>query len=249
MQKPTKIQKKHKRFKVGFYLVLIVTLTIILVVFLLNSETFNINNISVKGNNNINKEKILHISAINRGENIFRISKKEAEENLLELPYTKSVSVKRDLPRSVDIEIIERKNKVLIRNISMYYIIDDEGYILNQIDENLESLPVVYGLKTDRIDIGDNLFLSLELEEFEDFIKEGESLDILSKMERIEIDSEDNVNIRINNGIDVAFGGLNNVKYKIRLLNEILSHSNENDLAINKIIMNRGENPIIVVDD
>ncbi|MDR7870080.1 MAG: FtsQ-type POTRA domain-containing protein [Tissierellaceae bacterium] len=249
MQKPTKIQNKHRRLKRVLSILLIIAITTILVVFSLNSDVFNIRKINIKGNYNINKEKILHTSSISIGENIFRISTKDAEECISKLPYVKKVTVKRSLPKGINIEIIERENKLLIKNISMYYVIDDEGYILNQIDKNIEGLPVVFGLKTDKIDIGDNLFLNLGFEEFEDFITEGENLGILSKMERIDIDSEDNVNITINNGIDIAFGKLDNVEYKLRLLNEILIHSNENDILIKKIIMNRGGNPILVVDD
>lgn len=249
MHKSTKIQKKHRRFKRLLSLLLIITVVILLIIFSLNSEIFNIDKIDIIGNIKIDKEKILHISSINIGENIFRISTKDAKESILRLPYIKSVMVKRNLPNKINIEVVEREDKLLINNISMYYVIDDEGYILNQIDTNIESLPVVFGLKTDKIDIGENLFMRLELEEFEEFIKESENLGILSIMGRIDIESEENINIKLNNGIDIAFGGLDNIKYKLRLLDEILIYSSKNNIVINKIVMDRGEHPIIVVDD
>lgn len=249
MQKPTKIQKRHRKLKRNLQMLLILTIAIIMLVFSLNSRFFNIKKINIKGNSNLTREKILHTSSINSGENIFRISTKEAEENISKLPYTKFVNIKRNLPKEIDIEIVERKDKVLIRNISTYYVIDDEGYILKQIDTNKGGLPVVFGLETDKIDIGDNLFTNLEFEEFEDFIIEGENLEILSMMDRIEVDSEEDVNILINDSIDVAFGPLDDVKYKLTLLSEILSHSKDNEITINQIFMNRGEHPIIVVDE
>lgn len=229
--------------------IMTITIIVILIGFSLKSDFFNINRINIRGNSNISKEKLLHTSAIITGENIFRISTKDAEKNILELPYTKSVEVKRKLPKGIDIEVVEREERLLIKNISMYYVIDEEGFVLNQFDSNNKDLPVVLGLKTDKIDIGDNLFVNLDLQEFEDFIIEGEKLDLLSIIFRINIDNDENVNIMINNGIDVAFGTLDNVKYKVRLLNEILVHSRDNDILISKIIMDRGEHPIIVVDD
>lgn len=249
MKKSTKIQKKQRRFRIILNSLLILTITIILMVISLNSEFFNIDKIKVQGNKKISKEKIIHTSLIHLGENIFRISIEDAEENILELPYIKSVDIGRSLPRGIDVHLVEREDKVLVKNISMYYVIDEEGYLLDQIDSNNESLPVVFGLKTDKIDVGDNIFLELELEEFEDLIKEAENLRILSMIDKIIIESEEDVNISLYNGIDVAFGALDNVKYKLRILDEILAHSDENNILINKIIMNKDEHPIIVIDD
>lgn len=249
MQRLSKIQRKQKRLKILLSLIIVITVIVILIGFSLKSDFFNINMINVKGNINLTQEKLLHTSAIIRGENIFRISTKNAEENILQLPYTRSVEVSRKLPKGIDIEVIEREERLLIKSISMYYVIDEEGFVLNQYDSNNKDLPVVLGLKTDKIDLGDNLFINLDLEEFEDFIKEGERLDLLSLINRINIDDNKNVSILINNGIDVAFGPLDNVKYKVRLLNEILVHGKDNEILISKIIMDRGEHPIIVVDD
>ena len=249
MQKTTKIQKRQRRLRRLLSFILAITIIVILVGFFLRSDFFNINNISIEGNSNISKEKLLHISSIIEGENIFRISTKTAKENIMKLPYVKSVQIKRKFPKEIEIEVVEREEKLLVKNISMYYVVDEEGHVLNEIDSNIENLPVVLGLKTDKIVLGDNLFLNLELEEFEDFIVEGDKLNILSDMESIDIDTEGNVNISIKKGIDVAFGPIDNVKYKIRLLNEILVHSKENEIFISKIIMDKGEHPIIVVDD
>lgn len=249
MKKSSKIQKKQRRFRIVLNSLLILTIVIILMVVLLNSEFFNISKIKVQGNEKISKEKIIYTSLINPGENIFRVSTKDAEDSILELPYIKTVEIKRHLPKGIDIKVVEREEKLLVKNISFYYVIDDEGYILSQMDTNKEVLPVVFGLKTDKIDIGDNFFLNLGLEEFEDFIKESEKLQILNLMDEIIIENEEDVNISLNDGIDIAFGRLDNVKYKLRLIDEILDHSDDNDILINKIIMNKDEHPIIVVDD
>lgn len=249
MKNSTKIQRKQIRMKRLLSLFLVITIISILFVFTLKSDFFNIDKVNINGNLNLTYEKVLHISSIQKGENIFRISTKEAAENISGLSYVKSVNIKRKLPRAINIEIVERNHKVLIKNMSMYYIIDQEGYVLNEIDSNIEHLPVVIGLKTDRIVIGDNVFKVLDVLEFEDLIKESERLDLLNYIKEIQIDDEDNVNIIINNGIDIAFGVLDNVKYKLRMLNEILDYIKDNEILANKIIMNKGEHPIIVVDD
>lgn len=249
MEKNTRIQRKKRRAKRILNLIIVLTIVVIIITYSLKSDFFNINKINIKGNIITTKEKILHTSSIVQGENIFRISTRDAEENILELPYIKSVDVKRKLPKAIEIEVIERKERLLIKNISMFHVIDEEGFVLNQVDSNNKDLPVVLGLKTDKIVVGDNLFTELNLQEFTDLIIEAEKLDLLKDINRINIAKDDNVNILINNGIDVAFGPLDNVKYKIRLLNEIFIHGKDNDISIDKIIMDRGEHPIIVVDD
>ena len=153
------------------------------------------------------------------------------------------------MPRTISIEVVEREEKVLLKAISMYYILDEEGYLLGNTDSNNDNLPVILGLKTERIDPGDNLFANMEVKELEDLIKESEYLNLLKEIEAIEIENQKNVNILINNGINVAFGPLSNVKYKVGLLSEIFNHSKENEIEIREIIMNRGEHPIIVTDN
>ena len=159
------------------------------------------------------------------------------------------VKIRRIFPREVEIDILERKDRVLIKHISMYYIINEEGYVLRETDSNLEALPIVLGLKTDRIELGENLFSKLELETFEDFIKESHRLDILIKMAIIDMNRVEDMKITLKDGISVAFGPMNNVKYKLRLLKEILDHIEKNQLSVVKILMNRAEHPIIVTDD
>lgn len=249
MEKSTKIQRRKRRVRIISRLIIAISIIVIIVTYSLKSDFFNINSISVKGNKNLSKEKILQTSSIIQGENIFRISTKDAEEEILKLAYIKSVEVKRKLPKGITIEVLERKEKLLVKNISMFHVIDGEGIVVNQVDLDNKDLPVVLGLKTDKIVIGDNLFTELDLQEFTDLITEGEKLGLLKDISRINIDRQDNVNLLINSGIDVAFGPLDNVKYKIRLLDEILIHGKENDILINKIIMDRGEHPIIVVDE
>ena len=59
----------------------------------------------------------------------------------------------------------------------------------------------------------------------------------------------DNINIELNNGILVAFGTINNVKYKLNLLNEIVKDIDKKGLSCKMILMDRGDNPIIVLNE
>ena len=97
MQKETRIQRKHRRLRIFLNLIMIMSITIILTSFALHSKLFNIENITIKGSKKIPREKILHTIGFNKGENIFRIRIKEAEEKLSKLSYVDEVKIRRIL--------------------------------------------------------------------------------------------------------------------------------------------------------
>ncbi len=249
MKKLSRVEKKMRRRRFIFRFLLLISLILLICVLALNSDFFVINNIKVIGNNKILKDNIISASSINLGENIFKISKKTAKDNLKKLPYVKEVKVKRKFPKEIIIDIKERKEIIQIREISSYMFIDIDGYILDIVDTQNEKLPLFIGYKIEDIKPGDNLFTKSESKESIEFISEGHALGILSKMKEIDMEDNNNINIRLNNGISVAFGTLDNVKYKLNYLNEILKNIDREQIPCKMILMDRGDNPIVVLDE
>ena len=84
-EKPTRVQLKRQRRRRFLRFLLFLALLISSLVFMLKSEIYNIENYSVLGNKNLSKEIIINTSEINQGENIFKIKKSIAEENIVAL--------------------------------------------------------------------------------------------------------------------------------------------------------------------
>lgn len=249
MRKISRVEKKMKRRRMFFRLLLIIFLVFIMFVLALNTDIFIIDNIKVLGNNKISKDIIINASSINTGENIFKISTRTSKKTIENLPYVKEAEIKRKFPKGILIEIIERKEIVQIKEISSYGFIDIDGYILDIVDVQNDQLPLLLGFNIGNKKAGDNLFSQIEFEQKKEFISEGNSIKILQKMKEIDMVDNNNVNILLNNSIPVAFGTLDDVKYKLNLLNEILIDIEKKQIPCKMILMNKGENPIIVLNE
>lgn len=244
----SRVERKMRRRRAFFRFLLLIFTIFIIVSLGLNTNLFLIDNIKVIGNNKVSKDSIIKGSTINIGENQFKISKKAGEKSLLNLPYIKDVKIKRKFPKGIIIEVVERKEIAQFKSISSYIIFDIEGYILEIRDSEDEKLPLLIGFDVVNKSPGDNIFLDAEESDVLDFISEGHAIGLLRKIKSINLEDIDNINIALFDGIPVDFGSLNNVKYKLNLLNEILIDIEKKGISCKMIIMNKGENPIIVLN-
>lgn len=249
MKKKTTIERIHKKRRIRFKIIIFLGLLSVFVFFALNSTFFHIEAINIKNNKILKKEDILRQSGLRKNTNIFKFKSSIIEENLNKNPFIKSVEVKRKLPNRVNIDVKERNKTFLFQYISMYLVVDEEGFIMEHLESTDEKLPTVKGFNTEFTETGENVFLKEENENLKIFINDAKSVNILTKIEEIDKDFANDVNIKLKNGIFVAFGTLNNVKYKLSLLKEILKDIEEKEIKAKKIIMNKGSHPILILND
>lgn len=245
MKKTTRVEKKMKRRRNFFRFILSLILISLLMVFALKSDFFVINDIKVIGNKNITKDILIKASSIDVGENIFKISTKAGEKNIKKLPYTKEIKIIRKFPKGIVIEIVERKEMAQIKDISSFIFIDEEGQILDIKDNNKESLPIIIGFKIKNKKLGVNVFSDVESKPKLDFIKDGYGIGLLQNIKEVDMSDNNNIKLTLNEDIGVAFGTLDNVKYKLDLLEEILRDLKRDQIPVKMILMNKGDNPII----
>ncbi|HSH36644.1 cell division protein FtsQ/DivIB [Schnuerera sp.] len=250
MKKKKKSKRRiQKRKRILRFLLFILTV-ILIYLFAFKTDFFNIRSIKVVGNKNVSYEQIIKASMCNRGENIFKISKKKGKESLERLPYVKEARIKRNMPKEIIIDIEERQEIVIIPYIGSFLYIDNEGYIL-KVEEKIEKveLPQIFGLELDDFQPGINLFSSLDRDDIETFVTYSEKSSLLSLMKYINFTDINNTMIELKDGIKVAFGPLDNVKYKLSFLIKILDDIEKKDLNVKQILLNKGDNPIVVTDD
>lgn len=248
MKRLTRVQRKKRRQKIFFRIILLIAILALVFALIFKSDFFLISNINVEGNYIITKEEIISRSGIDIGGHIFRYTRYESEEKIRKLSYIKDVTIKRDLPKSVNIFLEERQAYLQFNHLSSYILVDDEGFILEIKENKVRDLAIFKGFNIDK-PTGDNILEEDVIKDLEAFIADEDTRDIVRKMNEIQYEDEDNINIILNNGINVAFGHLSNVKYKLILLNNIVSHIEENQIDTDTILMNKGENPIIITND
>ena len=218
--------------------------------FAFKTNFFHIDSIKVTGNDKMSYDEILNASTYIKGENIFNISKKKGQNSLEKLPYIKKAEVKRRLPRSIIIQIEEREEVATIPYIGAYIYIDEEGYILSIDEKKGEAeLPQIFGIELIDVIPGENLFNEEDKQVYRQFIAFSRQRELLPLMKYINFSDNDNIMIELIDGIKVAFGPLDNVKYKLSFLSKILEDMDNKEIHAKQILLNKGDNPIVVTDD
>ena len=151
-------QKRKKAILKAFRWTCLIIVFIGIVVCILLSPLFSIKKITVSTDGNLTEQEIISLSAINLNENIFKHTKKQIKENIMENSYVEDVNVERKLPNEIKITINERVPKFMITYGNAYVYIDSQGYML-EISKEYMQLPILKGIKTtdDEIELGKRL--------------------------------------------------------------------------------------------
>lgn len=125
------ILKRRRKKRIKNSILLLLLLICIFITLCLKLQYFNINDIQVTGNRNITKDEIVKLSAIEKGNNIFYTNLIKASTNIRSNPYIQSVKIKRKLPSTLQVEVVERDSYFYGNDASgKYVIIDNEGVVL-----------------------------------------------------------------------------------------------------------------------
>ncbi|KPU28319.1 hypothetical protein TR13x_03005 [Caloranaerobacter sp. TR13] len=242
------IERKIRKKKIGLITILLFFLISIFIILSTKTSFFDISEIAIQGNDVLDDEKVILASGLNYGENIFKIRTQEAKENLLSHPYVKSVNIKRLFPNKLVITIKERNEFLLIPYLDSYIYIDDEGYVLNLLAYKKENLLEIEGINIKDISIGKKISLenNISLEKIIDLIKDCKKIGLYKEMKKVKIDNKSNIVIYLKSGIKVAFGYLNNVKYKLSFTIKILDDLKNRGIDKGTIYFNKGDSPIFI---
>lgn len=136
-------KRKIKRFLTGFIIfsvIAIISVVLSLTVF------FKTEKIVVTGETRYSREEIIKLSGIETGENIFLCDKAAASKKIVDaLPYVEKANVDFVIPNAITIEIIEEVPSYAVGYSDGYYIMGENGRILEKTEENYDKLPIVQG--------------------------------------------------------------------------------------------------------
>jgi len=116
------VKRMKRRQRQQLALLTLVVLIASVVAILLLTPGFNIKKIEVRGNMVLKEEEIIRASGLVTGENIFGVNLGAASEGIESLGYIESVKVKRDLPSTIVITVVEE--------IGVAYLVSEEGYVV-----------------------------------------------------------------------------------------------------------------------
>lgn len=109
-------------------------------------EILKVREIEIKGNYHLSKEALLNITDMNR-DNILKINLESLRIKILESPWLKEVMIRRELPGTIKIHLIERIPQAVIDYGDSFYLVDGEGVIIERIrDRGGHILPLISGV-------------------------------------------------------------------------------------------------------
>ena len=220
--------KKNKKRINTSKVVIIFSLILIVVIVLytsLNSGIFNSDNIEIEGNKYVESEYIIKALEVNNNKNIFRYNIKDMEEILLNNKYIDKVEIKRLLPNTLKVSIIEKEIVANLYNEEIYCYIDKEGNFIDEIDENNKDNEVI----TVHIDYNKNYSQEIKFKNEEnkkrllyllEYIKEE---GIYKKIDNIDMTKPNSINMSTKEDINILLNSDEELKYNISRLAMILA--------------------------
>lgn len=219
-------EKKRVRRTV-LYVLLFVSISLIFlsvcgIVFL------KVKNVEVDGLKKYNAEQILELVPINEGDNIYSFNARELESHIAStMPYVREVEIKRDLPTTVRINVIEEK-AVYVANIANdNYLLTSELKVLERLPDNktppknLKKLTLnnvrkcIVGSQVEFVD-------KRTLDAVVTLYKTCEKNYIEKKIKSVEARSRFDIYINYDNRFEVYLGDIENIDIKIEFLIGIL---------------------------
>jgi len=247
MEKSSRIERKIRRKKIGLIFILMLLISTITFVLFTRTSLFNLSDITIKGNIVLDKEKIIRASGIPIGENIFKISLKDLEKNLMEHPYIKEVKLNRRLPNKIAVFLDEREEFIVVPYIGTYVYLDNEGIVLNiYSDKKEDRLPELNGIEVKSVNIGQNIELQGKntITHFLNIINDCRKIGIIDSVSSFVFDDSFGLTLELKSGTKVAFGDLNNVKYKLSFLLAIMEDLASNQITGGVVDLTKGDKPI-----
>lgn len=203
-------KRKIKFIKRGIFLFIV--LTSILITLCLKLSYFNIASITVKGNENLTKGEIMEKSNIKVGENIFTVKTNKAISSVKENPYVITSHIKRKFPNEIIITVKEREATFYSKLNDEFYIIDNEGIILDK-KKTIENPNLVRleGINLSSPTLGSEIPVEnkkklKDINTLADIIYDYNSKDENVKITMIELNNFIDIKIHCNNKVYIKIG-------------------------------------------
>lgn len=240
---------KARAIKKLFSWTILMGIIVGIIVFLCQSEMFEICNIEITGNSQVSQEMILELSEINMKENIFLANVIKAKSKIIKNPYVKDVIVKRELPDKIKIEVVENQKVYMLKLDNQFAYLDKYGYVLEISENKIKDLIVLEGYTTAKeyIEAGKNLNEedTERLEDIEQILKSSEKIDIKNKITNISIEDKKDYILQLSKEKKIIYiGDTTNLANKMLYMQAILDESASKE---GKIFLNgnlsKGFNP------
>ena len=191
---------------------------------------FNLKDVEIIGTNRYTSDQVVSSSNLKLNENIFVQVLKNGNIDLSKLPYIKSYKYEYKLPDKIVVSVIERTPLYIAYNkdVNKYYLIDGEGYILEESkpEKTSEEQVFVYGIVfSEDFDVGDKIN-DIDKSKLDMFLNiKNELKNVIASASITKVSFENALTIiTLNDKLNVVFSDDKNLKYVIAFLSEIINN-------------------------
>ena len=222
------MKKKRKKIRLNTGKVILVLSLVLMIITAIGvtvaSSLFDSKEVELIGNKELTKEQILEMLNISYNKNIFQYNINKMEKQLLEHAYVDTVDITRKLPDKLSIKINEKKEMAVLSNKNTYCYIDGNGEFLKKIEE-VEDKNKAIVVEVD-YDINKDNEISFKDEESEKrllyLLNDLQNKKIYDRMANISFKSDDIINMKTINNIEILLPKDNNIDYNISRISEVL---------------------------
>jgi cell division protein FtsQ len=111
-------------------------------------EMFHVDQINVRGNHRLSKEEVLVMLQSLQGRSVLAVDLTDWRRALLSSPWVADASLRRTLPSTIDVVIVERAPLGIGRMNGSLYLVDDRGAVIDDYGPSYADLdlPIIDGL-------------------------------------------------------------------------------------------------------
>lgn len=213
--------RKGKKWLITFFILII----LIGAGYFLSSEFLQVEEIKVTGNKEIDAQKIINLSGVEKGQNALLLNRGKVRENLESNPYIKVVDVKYIFPTTIELVIEEREEYANILFADTFITIDAEKHILAITKEKSQiKVPCVIGLTPNSFDVGKKMECedTVRLDMLIQILDDLELYGFNGKISEINLESISNITMLTYEGMTIKMGNGEMIEDKIAWINEVL---------------------------
>lgn len=220
-------KQKNKKKTNNSKLVILFSLLLIIVIALytiLNTGIFNSKNVVIEGNNYVDENYIIKLLEIKNDKNIFKYNISNMKNLLLNNKYIESVKIKRLLPNTIKISIIEKKILAVLYNDNVYCYVDDEGNFIDKTNaENKNNNILLVNIDYDLDEMQRVNFNNEQTKErLINLLKYIDEESIYKKIEKIDMREINSIKMYTKDNIKISLNSDELLKYNISKLALIL---------------------------
>lgn len=133
-------KRKHRPSRrAGRFLGLYVFLSAILIAAVIAAGCivfFKVNQFEVNGNSRYSAEDIIKASGVSTGDNLCLVKKTDVASNVLShLSYVRSVNVRRKLPDTIVITVVETQSVAVVQSEKRWWLMNADGKLLEEVED------------------------------------------------------------------------------------------------------------------